>query len=143
LSAPPEDEQYDAYVGRIARGAGISSVGVGIGRLLGYATQLMLARAFGPAQLGFYILGITLVQITSFLARLGMDNGVVRYVAYHQAEGDVPRVRGTILLALWVTVPPSYKATLPGGSFIPRCTTNQPLFSAGPGSYSWGFGSFS
>lgn len=99
----PEDEQYNAYVGRIARGAGISLSGQGIGRVLNYATQIALAWMYGPAQLGLYVLGLTLIQIANILSQFGMDNGVVRYVAYYRAERDVSRVRGTILLSLFVT----------------------------------------
>lgn len=97
----PGAEEYNAYVGRIARGAGISLSGQGIGRVLNYATQIALAWMYGPAQLGLYVLGITLVQMTNVLSQFGMDNGVVRYVAHYRAEGDASRVRGTILLALW------------------------------------------
>ena len=102
MSAPSEDERYDAYVGQIARGVGMSSIGQGASRLLGYATQVAMARMYGPGQLGFYVLGTTLVQIANILSQFGMDNGVVRYVAHYQAEGDVRRVRGTLIQALWV-----------------------------------------
>jgi O-antigen/teichoic acid export membrane protein len=103
LSAPLEDERYDAYVGQIARGVGVSSLGQGVSRLLGYATRVVMARWYGPGELGFYVLGITLVQIVNILSQVGMDNGVVRYVAHYDAEGDVRRVRGTIIQALLVT----------------------------------------
>jgi O-antigen/teichoic acid export membrane protein len=58
---------------------------------------------YGPAQLGFYVLGMTLAQITNILSQFGMDNGVVRYIAHYQAEGDARRVRGTVIQALVVT----------------------------------------
>ena len=103
MSAPSKDEQYDVYVGRIARGVGVSSLGQGVSRLLGYATQVALARMYGPGQLGFYVLGVTLAQIIGILSQFGMDNGVVRYVAHYDAEGDTRRVRGTIIQALLVT----------------------------------------
>ena len=103
MNAPSKDEQYDVYVGQIARGVGMSSVGQGFSRLLGYATQVAMAWLYGPAQLGFYVLGITLVQITNILSQFGMDNGVVRYVAHYKAEGDTRRVRGTVIQALLVT----------------------------------------
>ena len=103
MSAPREEEGYDAYVGRIARGVGVSSIGQGLSRLLGYTTQVALAWLYGPVQLGFYVLGVTLVQITNILSQFGMDNGVVRYVAHYRVEGDARRVRGTILQALSVT----------------------------------------
>ena len=75
-------------------------MGQGVSRLLGYAAQVAMARWYGPGQLGFYLLGLTLVQIANLLSQLGMDNGVVRYVAHYEAEGDVRRVRGTIIQAL-------------------------------------------
>ncbi len=102
-SDPAGKEQYDAHVDRIARGAGVSSFGQGVGRLLGYATQVAIARMFGPAQLGFYALGLTLVQLANILSMFGMDNSVVRYVARYRAEGDDARVRGTVLLVLGAT----------------------------------------
>lgn len=97
----PEGEQYNTYVGRIARGAGISLSGQGLGRVLNYATQIALAWMYGPTQLGLYVLGITLIQMSNVLAQFGMDNGVVRYVAHYRTEEDDSRVRGIILLALW------------------------------------------
>src|SRR3712207_9363494 len=57
----------------------------------------------GPAQLGFYALGITLVQAANVLSQLGLDNGVVRYVAHYSTGGDTARVRGTIVQSLAVT----------------------------------------
>jgi len=46
------------------------------------------------AQLGFYAIGVTVVQLANVLSQFGMDNGVVRYVAHYRAEGDHTRVRG-------------------------------------------------
>ncbi|CAN5911130.1 flippase [soil metagenome] len=106
MSLRPEtrqDEEYDEYVGQIARGVGMSSAGQGIGRFLGFATHVALAKMYGPAQLGFYALGVTLVHVANILSQFGMDNGIVRYVAHHGAREDTERVRGTILQALGVT----------------------------------------
>jgi O-antigen/teichoic acid export membrane protein len=44
------------------------------------------------------------VQVASLLSQLGLDNGVVRYIANHRAGGDTARVRGTILQSLAVTL---------------------------------------
>jgi O-antigen/teichoic acid export membrane protein len=101
------DHPQDGYVRqveRVARGVGVSSAGQGVGRLLGYATHVAIAWMHGPAQLGFYALGITVVQVASILSQLGMDNAVVRYVAHHGAGGDTARIRGTILQSLAVTL---------------------------------------
>lgn len=111
-----EKETYDAYVGQIARGAGVSSAGQGIGRIMGYATQVALARMYGPAQLGFYALGVIFVQLANILAQFGMDNSVLRYVAHYRAEKDTSRVRGTILLAL--CIPFAVSLVLSGSLFL-------------------------
>lgn len=103
LSVPSKEEQYGTYVGRIARGAGISTVGLAINRVLRFATQLALARMYGPTQLGFYALGATVFTLVASLAQFGMDQGLVRYVAEHRARGDVSSVRGTILFGLSIT----------------------------------------
>jgi O-antigen/teichoic acid export membrane protein len=104
LSASSEEKQYEAHVGRLTRGAGISFLGQGLSKVLNYGTQVVLARFYGPAQLGLYVLGFSFVQVASILAQLGMDNGVVRYVAHYQATRDDSRVRGTILLACGLTL---------------------------------------
>jgi O-antigen/teichoic acid export membrane protein len=97
------DSRGDTYVARVARGAGISTAGQGIGRVLGYLTQVMIARLFGPAAFGFYSLGVAAVNGAQILSRFGMENGVVRYVAHHRAREDTSRVRGTIIQAIGVT----------------------------------------
>jgi O-antigen/teichoic acid export membrane protein len=98
------DPREDTYVARVARGAGISTVGQGAGRVLGYLTQVMVARLFGPAAFGFYSLGVAAVNGAQILSRFGMENGVVRYVAHHRAREDTPGVRGTIIQAIGVTL---------------------------------------
>jgi O-antigen/teichoic acid export membrane protein len=97
------DSGDDTYVARVARGAGISTAGQGAGRVLGYLTQIMIARLFGPAAFGFYSLGVAAVNGAQILSRFGMENGVVRYVAHHRAREDTSRVRGTIIQAIGVT----------------------------------------
>jgi O-antigen/teichoic acid export membrane protein len=98
------DSSGDTYVARVARGAGISTAGQGIGRVLGYLAQVMIARLFGPAAFGFYSLGVAAVNGAQILSRFGMENGVVRYVAHHRAREDTARVRGTIIQAIGVTL---------------------------------------
>jgi O-antigen/teichoic acid export membrane protein len=98
------DSRGDTYVARVARGAGISTAGQGIGRVLGYLAQIMIARLFGLTAQGLYIAGVAVVNGAQILSRFGMENGVVRYVAHHRAREDTPRVRGTIIQAMGVTL---------------------------------------
>ncbi len=97
-------EGEDTYVARVARGAGISTAGQGIGRVLGYVAQVAVARLLGAQFYGFYTLGVAVVIGVHILSRFGMENGVVRYVAHHREHGDDARVRGTIVQALLITL---------------------------------------
>src|SRR5215213_11883990 len=101
---PMSDERLRSESGYDTRRVGVGSAGQSVGRLLGYATRAMVAWMHGPTQLGFYALGITVLQVASILSQLGLDNGVVRYVAHYGAGGDTARVRGTILQSLAVTL---------------------------------------
>ena len=93
----------DSSVARVARGAGISTVGQGFGRFVGYGIQFAIGRFYGPVGLGLYGLGVGAVNGANILARFGMDNGVVRWVAHHREHGDDSLVLGTILQAIGVT----------------------------------------
>ncbi len=124
------DSRGDTYVARVARGAGISTAGQGVGRVLGYLTQVMIARLFGPAAFGLYSLGVAAVNGAQILARFGMENGVVRYVAHHQAREDTPRVRGTIIQAIGVTLALSFVLSAVmffGAGFAADWYYNKPL----------------
>ena len=94
----------DTYVAKVARGAGISTVGQGIGRVLGYLAQIIIAQTFGLQAYGFYSLGVAASNGAQILSRFGMENGVVRYVAHYRAQDDTARVRGTIIQAICVSL---------------------------------------
>jgi O-antigen/teichoic acid export membrane protein len=93
----------DSNVARVARGAGISTVGQGTGRVLGYVTQSLLARGLGASSFGLYTLGVGVVTAAQIISQIGLDNGVVRYVAHYRGQDDVARVRGTILQSVGIT----------------------------------------
>jgi O-antigen/teichoic acid export membrane protein len=97
-------DKDDTYVARVARGAGISTAGQGIGRVLGYVGLLAIARLFGPTAQGFYQAGVAVLNGAQILSRFGMENGVVRYVAHYRAQEDTARVKGTIIQAIGITL---------------------------------------
>jgi O-antigen/teichoic acid export membrane protein len=100
LDEPVGPEEDDTNVAKVARGAGISTAGQGIGKLLAFGTQPVLARLLGVKFYGFYTAGVALINGLQILSRFGMENGVVRYVAHYREHEDEARVRGTIVMAL-------------------------------------------
>jgi O-antigen/teichoic acid export membrane protein len=124
------ENRHDPYVERLARGVGITSFGQSIGHVLNYATQVALARMYGPVQLGFYVMGFTVIRVADILAQFGLSSGVVRFVAKYRAEDDAARQRGTILLALGTALALSLAlATLMffGAGFLANRIFGEPL----------------
>jgi O-antigen/teichoic acid export membrane protein len=100
VEEPVGPEEDDTNVAKVARGAGVSTAGQGIGKLLAFATQPVLARLLGVQFYGFYTAGVALINGLQIVSRFGMENGVVRYVAHYREHEDAARVRGTIVMAL-------------------------------------------
>lgn len=88
----------------IARGAGIVFIGTIIGTGLKYLFELLIARQLGASLFGLFFLGIAVYRIGEVLATLGMQSGVLRYVAIFFGELDWKRIKGTILLSVKVVV---------------------------------------
>jgi O-antigen/teichoic acid export membrane protein len=92
------------YIPLIARGAGIVYAGSIVGAGLRYLYQVIVARHLGVEMFGLFTLGFAVFNIASVMASLGTSRGVVRYVSLYQGEGDQRRVRGTIILAVWLSL---------------------------------------
>ncbi|PQP33280.1 hypothetical protein C6A36_00010 [Desulfobacteraceae bacterium SEEP-SAG10] len=92
---------------KVTKGAGITLTGnmVGKGILLFYT--IFLARVLGANDLGLYLLGITIVRLMTILSILGLDTGVVRYVAIYNGRNDLGRMKGTVIISAIITMLPS------------------------------------
>ncbi len=86
----------------VAKGAGIAFVGRGIGTGLQYLYMILIARFLGTERLGLYLLGLTLTNIAGVVAKLGLDKGILRFVALYGGEADFARMKGILLYALRV-----------------------------------------
>jgi O-antigen/teichoic acid export membrane protein len=88
---------------------------------------------YGPAQLGFYALGTTVVAVANIVAEFGMNRAVVRYVAQYSDEQDIPRLRGIILLSLGVTFALGCALSIGiflGAGFLAETVFNKPSLEA-------------
>lgn len=85
IAGPPDLPDLDdsASVGRLAKGAGISIVGVGIGRGLDFAKQIAMARLLGPELFGLYAIGWNFLRIVGVLAPLGLHSGVIHFATQY------------------------------------------------------------
>jgi O-antigen/teichoic acid export membrane protein len=84
----------------IAKGAGITFIGVFISKILIYFYRVFIARFFGPEVYGQFSLGMVVLNFALIFGGLGLRLGVLRYVAFYRASEDDSRVKGTILYSL-------------------------------------------
>ncbi len=85
---------------QVAKGAGITFVGRGVGAGLQYLSLILFARVLGTERMGLYLLGMTIANIAGVAAKLGLDKGILRFVPLHAA--DPARIKGTLLYAFKV-----------------------------------------
>ncbi len=93
-------QRHPAELLTIARGAGITFAGKILGGGVQYLYAIVVARMLGPEQFGIFVLGLALTEFIGQVSRLGLEGGVVRYVADYLGRGDKPGIKGSIVGAL-------------------------------------------
>lgn len=92
--------RFDAHDHEIFRGASVAFALRGVGAGLAFAFNVVVARLLGPEGAGLYFLALSVTMIGSVVARLGLDNSVLRFVSAGVALQDWGRVRGAFRLAM-------------------------------------------
>lgn len=75
---------------------GLRAVGAG----LAFVLNIAVGRLLGPSGAGIYFLGLSVVSISAVIARLGLENTVLRFVASHADAEEWGQVRGVMQHAL-------------------------------------------
>jgi O-antigen/teichoic acid export membrane protein len=88
---------YKEDISKIAKNAGISGLGEILGNIIGYASNVLMTRRIGPSSFGIYMLASTILRVVSIFSVVGLDNGLIRFVALYNGRGDKSRLKGVIL----------------------------------------------
>ncbi len=91
---------YQTELSIIAKGATISFTGKILGGGIQYLYIILIARLLGVEFFGLFMLGVTIINLAGIFCRLGLDNGVLRYVPLYNGMGDSERVKGAIVQSL-------------------------------------------
>jgi len=98
VDASSDDEETGIdYTERILKGSAFIFSGSMVGKIVGFALQLVLTRGLGKALYGLYTIGFTVLRLAESVSTLGLQNGIVRFAAPNHERGDTSRVKGTFL----------------------------------------------
>lgn len=89
---------------KIAKGAGIFSIGLILSKALAYVYRLVIARV-GIEQYGLFSIALAVFNILSVISLIGMSEGVIRFVSFYKGRSDQRRIKGIITSALKITLP--------------------------------------
>jgi O-antigen/teichoic acid export membrane protein len=89
---------------QIARGAGIIFISTFIMYAIKFIYRIVIARYLGPADYGLLSLGIMLLNIGVLISVIGLNEGIVRNIAYYNGKKDKKRVKGTFLAAFKISM---------------------------------------
>lgn len=91
-SCTSSDKTYQQNILTTAKGGSISFIGRTFEYIVRFIFSILVARAIGAEQYGLYTLGLTIVPILSMLALLGLQTGVVAYLAPAIRENDEKKI---------------------------------------------------
>lgn len=94
----------DSHLQEIARGGAIAFVLKIAGAGLSFLLYMLIARQLGAADSGIFFLALSIITPIAVLARFGMDNSLIRFVAAHAHAHEWSQVRGVIRHALRLAI---------------------------------------
>ena len=78
----------------VAKGAGFYFAGFAVSKVLSYLYRVMVARGLGPEEFGVFSIGTSIVGILTVFAAFGLYQGIMHFVARHNALGEDEKARG-------------------------------------------------
>ena len=94
----------DGHLRELLRGASTAASLKFLAALAAFGLNLLIARMLGPEGSGIYYLAFTLVTIAAVIARFGLDNTLIRFIAAAESAGRYARVQGVYRLGFKLTV---------------------------------------
>lgn len=102
----------------IAKGASFTLAMRIYGAALAYVIQLYLARTMGAEQLGIFVFAWTWLSVIAFLAPLGFDTALVRFLAHFTGQGEWAQAKGVLRLGYIATLACAITVAAVGLAFI-------------------------
>ena len=85
---------------KLARKSSFSLFGKFFGYGLQFTYKFMVARLLGADLFGLFFLGLMFINVGELISRLGLQFGVIRFVAIYNGQGDLEKLKAVIVQAL-------------------------------------------
>ncbi|MBI5056302.1 MAG: flippase [Nitrospirae bacterium] len=103
---------YHSDLSKIAKNAGISGIGEIVFNILGYVTSIAMTRTVGPSIFGVFNLANIITWIAQIFSSAGLNEGLLRFVAFYKGKDDNQRLKGAIVFGTKITFSLSLALTL-------------------------------
>lgn len=113
----------------LAKGAGVTAIGMIISKTLSYFYRISIARFIGPEAYGQLSLALMVVGISSTIAYLALGQGLMKFIPEFRAREDFASIKGAVLSTLHMTIPVSailWAIVFFGADFIAITFFNSP-----------------
>jgi O-antigen/teichoic acid export membrane protein len=88
----------------VAKGAGITAIGMAFGQGISFVTRAVAARYLGPADFGVLAMALSIFGVVSIVAAGGMQGGTYTFVSLFNGRKDYPKIKGTLITALTIAL---------------------------------------
>ncbi len=95
---------FEQEISNIAKNAGYGGIGILISYVIAYFSSAIVTRVIGADSYGIFLLASSALSIASLFAMLGLGPGVLRYVSLYAGKNDLPRIKGSIIFSIRVTL---------------------------------------
>ena len=96
------DQTFQQNMLVTAKGGSISFAGRIFEYIVRFIFSILVARVIGAEQYGLYILGLAIIPVLSTMALLGLQTGVVAFLAPAIRQKDETRIWGIVQISLGI-----------------------------------------
>ncbi|HDD46372.1 MAG TPA: flippase [Candidatus Aenigmarchaeota archaeon] len=89
----------------LAKGGGITFVGIFLGIGLDYLTRIVIARYLGVASYGLINLGLSVLVIATTISLLGLEAGTARFISFYMGQKKFGLIKKVIFSGLKMLIP--------------------------------------
>jgi O-antigen/teichoic acid export membrane protein len=87
---------------KLVSGTAFAFAGQVIGNALVYILGIVIGRFLGVDAVGFYFLGLVMMQLASAVSRMGLAEGILRFVSISMGQKDPEKARETIVASVTI-----------------------------------------